>query len=141
VIQFTDRAKEREIHLRTAVPEGLPPIMVNELRITQAIGNLVSNAIKYTPMGGEVSIVAERGEASVVVGVIDDGVGIARHDQAKLFQKFSRVGDQKMRTVAGTGLGLAIVRSVAESNSGRVWVESEIGEGSAFYLELPLFDQ
>jgi len=137
---FADRAAMKKIRLGTAVQEGLPTIEVNELRITQAISNLVSNAIKYTPEGGRVSVEAKQMADSIVVGVIDDGAGISPSDQAKLFQKFSRVGGKEMRMIAGTGLGLAIVRSVVEAHNGRVWVESELGQGSAFYMQLPLGD-
>jgi len=138
VNQFAARAGEGEIKLEVAVPDELPAIVANELRITQAIGNLVSNAIKYTPEGGRVVIPAKHTAESIIVGVIDSGPGISSVDQSRLFQKFSRVGGQEMAEIAGTGLGLAIVRSVVESHKGRVWVESQLGKGSAFFIQLPL---
>ena len=136
--RFDDQVEAKQIRLEIIIPDDLPPIMANKLRITQAISNLVSNAVKYTPETGRIFIEAKQTANSVLVGVIDNGPGISPEDQAKLFQKFSRVGGIKMRSVAGTGLGLAIVRSVVESHNGRVWVESQEGTGSAFFMQLPL---
>ena len=131
-------AKEKDIELTVRLPdEDLPPIMANRLRMTQAISNLVHNAIKYTPNRGEVSIEVREGTGSIVVSVNDSGVGVVAEDQSKLFRKFSRVGSEEVRSIAGTGLGLAIVRSVVESYGGRVWLESELGKGSTFFMELP----
>jgi signal transduction histidine kinase len=138
VEQYAGRAAEKEIDLSAKVAEGLPPIIANELRITQAIRNLVSNAVKYTPEGGRVLVEAKLGEGTIRMSVTDNGPGISAEDQSRLFKEFSRVGSQETRGMAGTGLGLAIVRSVVESIKGRVWVESELGEGSTFVIELPL---
>ncbi len=137
VEQYQAQAKEKGIHLSADLPKGLPSITANRLRITQAIGNLVSNALKYTSQGGKVSIAVKEWNGSLRIVVTDDGEGIATEDLPKLFQKFSRVGNAEIQRIAGTGLGLAIVRSVAESYGGRVWVKSKLGRGSSFYVEFP----
>jgi PAS domain S-box-containing protein len=138
VDQHAALATERQIRLEMSVAEGLPPITANGTRISQAVGNLISNAIKYSPEGGEVMVEVTQLEGAILLRVTDCGVGIAREDQSKLFRRFSRVGGEESRAVEGTGLGLAIVRSVAESYGGRVWVESELGKGSSFYMLLPV---
>jgi PAS domain S-box-containing protein len=140
VDQHAALAAEKHIRLEMNVAEGLPSITANGVRISQAVGNLISNAIKYSPEGGEVTIEATQVADAILVRVTDSGVGIAREDQSKLFRRFSRVGGEESRGVEGTGLGLAIVRSVAESYGGRVWVESELGKGSSFYMLLPADD-
>ncbi|MFN8595322.1 MAG: ATP-binding protein [Anaerolineae bacterium] len=106
--------------------------------LRHAITNLVDNAIKYTPSGGTVTVgVEERGDAMVVT-VKDTGIGIAPADQVRLFERFYRVKRRETIDIKGTGLGLAIVKSIAEWHRGRVWVESQLGEGSTFYILLPL---
>ena len=140
VEQYGWQAEDKGIHLSADVAEGLPSITANQTRISQAIGNLVGNAIKFTSEGGQVSIAVKKRNGAIRVTVSDDGEGIAAADMPKLFQKFSRVGTAETQRAAGTGLGLAIVRSVAESYGGRVWVKSKIGRGSSFFVEFPVKD-
>jgi two-component system phosphate regulon sensor histidine kinase PhoR len=105
--------------------------------LRHAVTNLVDNAIKYTPSGGTVTVsVAEHSEA-MVVSVKDSGIGIAPADQVRLFERFYRVKRRETIDIKGTGLGLAIVKSIAEWHRGRVWVESQLGEGSTFYILVP----
>jgi PAS domain S-box-containing protein len=137
VDQHAGLAAEKRVRLEMSVADGLPSVTANGVRISQAVGNLISNAIKYSPEGGEVTVEVTQVAEAILVRVTDGGVGIARADQSKLFRRFSRVGGEESRGVEGTGLGLAIVRSVAESYGGRVWVESELGKGSSFYMLLP----
>jgi PAS domain S-box-containing protein len=118
--------------------------------LRQAITNLVDNAIKYTPEGGEVRVglsIARGSELEVqdggrwaVVRVTDTGIGIAPEDQVRLFEKFYRVKRRDVQDVPGTGLGLSIVKSIIERHRGKVWVDSELGEGSTFTISLPLVD-
>lgn len=105
--------------------------------IQQAVYNLVENAIKYTPVGGQVKVRLEGRQNTVLMEVQDSGIGIAPLDLPHLFEKFYRSGRREAYQQRGTGLGLAIVRSIAERHGGRVWVDSQLGKGSVFSLEVP----
>jgi len=105
--------------------------------LRRAITNLVDNAIKYTPEGGSISLGLIEQNAEVVVWVRDTGPGIAPADQARIFEKFYRVRRKETAHVKGSGLGLALVKSIVEWHGGRVWVESQLGQGSTFYIALP----
>jgi signal transduction histidine kinase len=105
--------------------------------LKHAVANLIDNAIKYTPSGGWVKVGIEERDGWVIVRVTDNGIGIATADQPRLFEKFYRIKRRDTLDVKGTGLGLAIVKSIAEWHQGRVWVESQVGRGSTFYIALP----
>jgi two-component system sensor histidine kinase BaeS len=98
----------------------------------------VSNAIRYTPAGGSVSLVARRDGVEVVISVVDDGTGIAAADLPHVFDRFWRPDRSRSRETGGSGLGLAIVRQIAEAHAGSVTVSSVDGQGSCFVLRLPL---
>jgi two-component system, OmpR family, phosphate regulon sensor histidine kinase PhoR len=102
--------------------------------------NLVENAIKYTNVGGNVNIGVQLRSKTVLFEVRDTGIGIAPLDLPHMFEKFYRSGRREAYQQRGTGLGLAIVKTIAERHGGRVWVESYLGKGSTFYLEVP-FEQ
>lgn len=106
-------------------------------RIRQVLSNLISNAIKYSPNGGEVNISVEEQDTEVIVSVADQGMGIPPQAQEKLFTKFYRVDNASTRKIGGTGLGLAIVKEIVEVHGGHIWLESVVGEGSKFYFSLP----
>jgi signal transduction histidine kinase len=133
-----ERAKAKEIALQITLPQTLPFVMGNPIRLGQVVTNLVGNAIKFTPSGGTVTISAQETEGEVAVEVSDTGIGIAPEDQAHIFDKFYRVKSTQVSGIEGTGLGLAIVKSIVEGHSGRVWVESEPGQGSTFGFALPV---
>ncbi|MBV7363342.1 two-component sensor histidine kinase [Actinomycetaceae bacterium TAE3-ERU4] len=106
--------------------------------LTMALRNLIDNAIRYSPAGTRVQIDALIGEDRVNLRVIDQGIGIAKPDQERIFERFYRVDAGRSRATGGTGLGLSIVKHVAADHGGRVWVQSLPGFGSTFNLELPL---
>lgn len=120
------------------MPAKLPRFKGDVSLIRQALANLVGNTVKYAPQSGPVWIRAVHTGGEVVVSVKDNGPGIARQDQMRLFEKFYRIQERRTERVKGSGLGLAIVRSIAERHGGRVWCESELGAGSTFYLALPV---
>jgi len=108
-------------------------------RLEQALDNLVSNAIKYSPRGGEVRIKGEATPVEVIVSVSDQGVGIPLEDQERIFDRFYRVADAnpETRAVSGTGLGLYLTRAIVRAHGGRCWVDSVPGQGATFYVALP----
>lgn len=105
--------------------------------LREIVNNLVGNAIKYTPEGGEIKVNV-RGEADkVVISVTDNGIGIPSEDLSHIFQKFYRVDNRETREIGGTGLGLYLVKQRAEAMGGKAWAESDFGHGSTFYVSLP----
>jgi signal transduction histidine kinase len=138
VESLRERARAKEIALQLDLPPELPLVRGNQVRLDQVVSNLVGNAIKFTPQGGLVTVSAREEKGEVVVGVRDTGIGIAPEDQVHLFEKFYRVGSEETSGIEGTGLGLAIVKSIVEGHGGRVWVESERGQGSTFGFALPI---
>lgn len=132
------RAKAKGVTLRLEPSEGSPTVMGDRTLLRQSVSNLVDNAIKYTPSGGEVAVGLDITADTVTIRVSDTGIGIAAADQDRLFEKFYRIKRRETSNIQGTGLGLALVKSIVERHGGRVWVESELNKGSTFYIELPL---
>jgi hypothetical protein len=106
-------------------------------RLLQVLKNLLGNAIKYSPGGGTIHLGAEPGDDWVKIIVRDDGMGIPQQALDKIFTKFYRVDDSVRRMPGGVGLGLALAREVLRAHGGRIWAESTLGKGSAFYFTLP----
>jgi two-component system, OmpR family, phosphate regulon sensor histidine kinase PhoR len=137
-------AHERSIRIRLITQERLPLVAADELLYRQAVVNLVTNALKYTPEGGEVVIRAfqmgENGEKNITVAVEDTGIGIREEDQPRLFEAFFRVPQREGDPARprGTGLGLALVKAIANAHGGNVGVQSEFGHGSIFHITLPV---
>lgn len=129
-------ADERGIQLSLRVPSKVPPVAGDRHRLHQVWINLLGNAIKYTPESGTVSVTVQSDDHSVRVLVTDTGIGIAPEHHQRIFEKFYRVpGSEKL--VEGTGLGLAITRDLVRMHGGSIRVESALGEGSTFVVELP----
>jgi two-component system, OmpR family, sensor histidine kinase BaeS len=116
---------------------GDPELTADPVRLRQAVGNLVSNAIRYTPSGGSVAVQAKASNGHVVVKVTDSGVGIAAEDLTHVFNRFWRADKSRTRQTGGSGLGLAIVQQIAQAHGGAVDVSSTIGRGSTFTLRIP----
>jgi signal transduction histidine kinase len=133
------QSKEKQISLGVEIPKDMPhAIEADQALLHQALYNLVENALKYTPEGGEVTIQLHTSASALTFAVQDSGIGIAKGDLPRLFEKFYRGTNREALAQRGTGLGLAIVKSIAERHGGKVWVESEVGRGSVFYLQIPL---
>lgn len=118
------------------LPDELPLVRGDPYRLRQMIGNLLENAIKYTPEGGKVTIRGSAEGEQVILRVVDTGPGIAAVEQPYIFDKFFR-GSNVPEDSGGTGLGLSIVKSIVDSHQGRIWVDSEIGKGTTFTVVLP----
>jgi len=135
---FREQAAERRLTLRLAVADGLPLVTGDPHQLEQVLENLMSNALKYTPAGGEVELaLGQAASGGVVVTVRDTGIGIPREEQGRLFTEFFRASNARRSDEAGTGLGLRIVHDVVERHSGQVRVESEEGHGTVVTVELP----
>jgi len=106
--------------------------------VQQALYNVVENALKYNSLGGTVKVNVSSNESHAMFEITDNGIGIAPIDLPHLFEKFYRSGRREAYNQRGTGLGLAIVKTIIEKHNGKVWVESKLGRGSSFYLQLPI---
>jgi len=132
-----ERAHRRGIALVRTVDERLGMIHADERKVKQVLLNLLSNALKFTPEGGQIDVRARVHDGETEISVTDTGVGIAPDDQEAVFEEFRQVGTASKK-VEGTGLGLAISRKFIELHGGRIWVESQLGKGSTFAFTLPL---
>jgi GAF domain-containing protein len=130
-------AADKKLALNVEIAPELPPGRGDGRRLTQVLINLVGNAIKFTD-AGEVAIKAEANNGLFHVSVRDTGPGISAADQAKLFQEFQQADNAITRKKGGTGLGLAISKRIIEMHGGKIWVESQVGQGSAFAFTLPV---
>jgi len=129
-------AAQRKIHLSLTPSPGLPAVFADADLLARAVENLVSNAIKYSPEGTEVSITAEPYQQGIAISVSDHGYGIPEPDLARIFEKFYRVPRVQDAEVQGTGLGLSFVRDIAELHGGSVTVTSKVHVGSTFTLRI-----
>jgi PAS domain S-box-containing protein len=129
--------KNQRLNLNIEPNVGL--VLGDENRLMQVVTNLVSNACRYTPDGGSITMALSNSSGAVRVDVTDTGIGIAPEDQAKVFQRFYRVNTPDVQEIAGTGLGLPISKMLVEMHSGRMWLQSEAGKGSTFTFILPLY--
>jgi two-component system phosphate regulon sensor histidine kinase PhoR len=142
-LESTDRlrlfADRQGVTLRVGVEQDLPRVRGDAARLGQVLVNLLHNAVKFSPDGGEVSVSVLATESEVTVAVADHGVGIPPSAQARIFERFYKVDRARVRgETGGTGLGLAIARHIVEQHGGRIWVESTEGLGSTFSFSLPL---
>ena len=130
-------AEQRRVEVRVCdVPPGLT-VSADQVQLASALGNLVDNAVKYSEVGGKVTIAAFPDNDGVTFVVTDSGIGIPTHDLDRIFERFYRVDRARARGTGGTGLGLSIVRHVTSNHGGAVTVESREGEGSTFRLHIP----
>ncbi len=132
---FQDRARAQGVRLNLSIGDGLPPVNAEEQRLRRIVTNLIDNAIKFTPQGGDITISARADGAYVVVQVKDTGVGIAPEHLPHIFERFYKV--ERSRREEGTGLGLAIAKHAVQSLGGDISVESREGEGSTFTFTIP----
>jgi signal transduction histidine kinase len=128
----------KQQHLELSAAEVVPDINGNALRLKQAVSNLISNAVKYTPAGGNIWVRVRHDDQAAIVEVQDTGYGIPLAAQARLFQRFFRAKAPGTEKVPGTGLGLSLVKAIVEQHGGQVSFVSEPGQGSTFTLRLPL---
>jgi signal transduction histidine kinase len=128
----------REVRVEDQVSDDIPLVFADRERLHQVLFNLLDNAVRLTPPGGEVVVSAHRVDGRCEVSVADTGPGIPAEHLPRLFERFYRVDPARARDDGGTGIGLAIARSVVEAHGGRIRAESEVGRGSVFTFDLPV---
>ena len=138
VERLRPQAERAELALTVNVPADLPLVLIDGPRVQQVLGNLLHNAIKFTPAGGTIAIDAREADGALLVRVTDDGVGIPAGDLPRIFERFYKA--DRARSGGGTGLGLAIARHIVQAHGGQIWARSKEGEGSRFYFTLPVVE-
>ena len=133
-----ERAMRRGITLEVAVDDRLGALRGDERKVKQVLLNLLANAIKFTPEGGRVEVRAAAANGVAEIAVSDTGVGIAFEDQEAVFEEFRQVGTDYAKKHEGTGLGLTLSRKFVELHGGKIWVKSQVRQGSTFTFTLPL---
>jgi len=118
-------------------PPDFPPVMGDERRLIQVLNNLISNAIKYSLEGGAITVSGAIHPQHVTVSVADEGIGIPKHEQHRIFQQFSRLDNALSRKTEGTGLGLFLTKAIVEAHHGRIWFSNNEGPGTTFTFSLP----
>jgi two-component system, OmpR family, phosphate regulon sensor histidine kinase PhoR len=138
VERLRSQAERNGLLLEVDLSDDLPPVLVDARRVQQVVGNLVHNAIKFTPEKGKISIRAEvkASDQIVVIRVSDTGVGMPAAEQSRIFERFYKA--DRARSGGGTGLGLAIARHLVQAHGGQIWLKSKEGQGSTFYFSLPI---
>ncbi len=129
--------KNKHLTVSSKLSSDIPKVLADEARISQVILNLLDNAVKYTPEGGQIVVDAVKSNHYVQMDIIDSGIGIPEKDLLRVFERFYRVDKARSREMGGTGLGLSIVKHIVQAHNGRVWVDSELGKGSTFHFTLP----
>jgi PAS domain S-box-containing protein len=136
---FKNLAREKNIEISYSLPKHEVNIFLDTGRVNQIITNLINNAIKYTEQNGKIRVELELLESRIRIGVIDTGIGIAKQDLSKLFDKFVQVSKGADADRKGVGLGLPIAKELVERHGGEIWMESRLGVGTKSYFTLPLF--
>jgi len=138
---YEPRAKEKKIKLKFELPPKFPMLHADRDKILLALHNLLSNALKYTPENGCITLKATVDKEQINIAVTDTGIGITPEDAEKIFDKFYRADDERITKVPGSGLGLAIARQVIRLHGGDITVDSELNKGSTFTLVLPITEE
>lgn len=133
-------AEKQELTISTAISDEIPIISADVAMLERAVINLIDNAIKYTPNRGRVEVGLSRQDEMIIFSVRDTGLGISADNKKQLFERHFRIPRNEHKKIKGSGLGLFIVRSVAQRHGGTAWVESVEGEGSTFFISIPMYE-
>jgi signal transduction histidine kinase len=140
VVMVRERATEGGVHVSLELAPDVDVVRGDERRVRQVVFNLLSNAVKFTPEGGSIVVATARVDREVRISVTDSGPGVAPEDHERIFAEFQQT-DVGLKQHEGTGLGLALSKRLVELHGGRIWVESEPGHGSSFFIALPIEDE
>ncbi len=124
-------------HLDISIPEAIPPVLADDVRIGEVLTNLVDNAVKFSDDGTTIKIEARRSNNEVIISVADEGIGIPPELLEKVFERFFQGNGHKNTRRKGSGPGLSICRGILDAHEGKIWVESKPGKGSKFSFSLP----
>ena len=138
LLLIRERASRHGIKLDRVIDDRLGDFTGDERKVKQILVNLLTNAVKFTPEGGQIKVEATLGDSPVIISVTDTGIGIAKEDHEAIFEEFRQVGSNYAHKREGTGLGLSLTRKFVEMHGGKIWVESELGKGSTFTFTLPI---
>ncbi len=141
LIFFKEKAMRHNIRIQKRLGEGIGELYADKRKVKQVIVNLLSNAFKFTPDGGTITVEVQRQDNEVVFSVEDTGPGISEEDQKRLFKPFEQLQSPLTKKVKGTGLGLHLSKRLVELHGGRIWVKSELGKGSRFSFTIPILEQ
>jgi two-component system sensor histidine kinase GlrK len=137
VAEIAPLVEAKQITVETAIEGPLPPARLDPERMLQVLRNLLGNAVKFTPKGGQVTVAATPVDGKLQVSVQDSGPGIPAESLTAIFEKFHQGNHKGPHTRPGTGLGLAIAKNIITSHGGEIWAESQLGQGSKFFFVLP----
>jgi signal transduction histidine kinase len=132
------QVQQKGQHITVDISDQMPKAWCDRNRLAQILTNLISNANKYTPEGGDIRVSAHQVDGMIQISVQDNGLGMTPEDQQKLFSKFFRSADDRVREAPGTGLGLSITKNLIELQGGRIWFESEFRKGTTFHMTVPV---
>ncbi len=135
--RFQPLVEQRDVHMAATIGQNVDPVRVNATKIGRVLDNLLSNALRYTPSGGQIRVAATRSAEGVVVTVDDSGPGFDEEDIPRLFEQFYRGEKARSRATGGAGLGLAIARGIVEAHNGRIWAENNPQGGARVGFLLP----
>lgn len=130
-------AEKKGLTVHCYIPERVTPVLIDKGRIIQVLDNLITNAVKFSPDGGVISVTLQEYPDEVQIIVADEGIGMPKEKQSRIFDRFYQIDGSSRRRFGGTGIGLAIVKRIVDAHQGKIWVESELHEGSAFSFTLP----
>jgi signal transduction histidine kinase len=130
-------AEKNGLTIECHVPEHVAPVLIDKGRINQVLDNLITNAVKFSPNGGIISVTLLDHPDELQVIVSDRGIGMPRDKQPRIFDRFYQIDGTSRRRFGGTGIGLAIVKRIVDAHHGKIWVESELNQGSSFSFTLP----
>ena len=137
VIDRFEMTKSRNVTFKRLIPEESIGVEIDEDKITQVLDNIISNALKYSPEGGQVTFKLQVIGPNIEVSVRDEGMGIPKENVSRIFERFYRVDKARSRKMGGTGLGLAIAKEMIEAHKGQIWASSEEGKGTTVFFTLP----
>jgi len=136
--ELIPQTKQKQTKITEEYDEDLPTIQADPKLIRIIFQNLLSNAVKYTPKGGEIFLSITKDKRNLSIEVADNGYGIPKDQQSKIFTKLFRADNIRQKDTEGNGLGLYIVKSIVDESGGKIWFESEENKGTTFYVTLPL---
>ena len=138
VDRYQRRMRNKSLQINLSIQPGMPNIEVDSKTIEQVLHNLLDNAIKYSENAKAIDLHTEMDNSHIIISVRDYGIGIAKEDQTRIFERFYRAGNKKTHNIKGSGIGLALVKEIVEAHGGKTQVSSRLGEGSTFSVYLPL---